>query len=377
MIITFTGDISITGAFVKKIEANEEIFSANIIEVLKNSNYVVGNLEGPVTDIEPSSSAHIKIKSPSNTIQYLAKRKLNVFNLANNHILDCKTDGLNDTFAAVQQNNCSYFGAGKNILEASQACILEQNNCKIALFGITVPSVNTEGEEAKIFTSKELAILKKGIRNLSKKVDYIIVNYHGGEEFTNYPSPNKRNFLKKISKIKDVDIVIAHHSHTLQAYEKYKGKYIFYSLGNFIFDIPAHYRYGYTKESALLKFTFLKNSFTFDLIPFSNENGKIIDKNFSKFETYFNNISNFTNYKQKWRAEAYRVLFRKNHIQTKGIDTVDTSNSLQEKTLFGLLFSRKFYTKIIIILQSDNYRSLYISAIIHKIKRILSRTNRY
>ncbi len=375
MIITFTGDISITGSFIKKMEANEEIFSPNIIEVFKNSSYVVANLEGPVTDTEPDSSDHIKIKSPSKTIQYLAKRKLNVFNLANNHILDCKTDGLNDTLDTMKQNNCSYFGAGKNVLEASQACVLEQNNCKIALFGITVPSVNIKGEEAKVFTSKELVVLKKEVQNLSKNVDYIIVNYHGGEEFTNYPSPNKRSYLKKISKIKGVDIVIAHHSHTLQAYEKYKGKYIFYSLGNFIFDIPAHYPYAYTKESALLKFTFSKNNFTFDWIPFSNENGKIIDTDFSKFETYFNNISNFNNYKQKWRAEAYRVLFRRNLIQTKEVNAIDTSNSLQEKTLLRLLFSKKFYTKTIAVLQSDNYRSLYISAIIHKIKRIVSRTN--
>lgn len=374
MVVTFTGDISITGSFIKEIETNNEIFSEAILKILKQSNYVVGNLEGPATDIIPANSKNIKLKSPKNTIQYLFKRNINVFNLANNHILDCNTDGVNDTTEAINQNNCSYFGIGKNTREASQAKILKHNGCKIALIGLTVPSVNIENAQTKVFTSKEFIILKNRIQELNHKVNYIIINYHGGEEFTNYPSPTKRKFLKKISKIEGVDIIIAHHSHTLQSYEKYKGKYIFYSLGNFIFDIPAHYPYPYTKESALLRFNFSKDNFTFDLIPFTNDNGKIIGAKSSEFDIYFKSISYFSNYIQKWRAESYRVLFRSNHIQTKEVNVIDTSDSLQEKSLLKLLFSKKFYSKAITIILSDNYRSLYFSAIIYKIKRRLTYT---
>lgn len=374
MVIIFTGDISVTGSFVKKIEENEEIFSKNIIDEFEKSDFVVGNLEGPVTNIEPEISSDIRIKSPRNTIEYLVKRKINVFNLANNHILDCKTIGLNDTLKAIQQDNCNCFGAGKNILEASQACILEDDNCNVALIGLTVPSVNIEEDQAKVFTTKELFVLKKTVKKLNDTVDYIIVNYHGGEEFTNYPSPTKRNFLKKISRIKGVDIVISHHSHTLQAYEKYKGKYIFYSLGNFIFDISAHYPYKYTKASALLKFTFSKTDFTFNLIPFANINGKIVDTDLLIFKTYFDSISNFDQFKQKWGSEAYRVLFRKNLLQTKELKAIDTSASLQEKNSIKLLLSKKFYVKVIQVLRSDNQRALYFGAIIYKIKKVLAST---
>ena len=32
------------------------------------------------------------------------------------------------------------------------------------------------------------------------------------------------------------DLVIGHHPHVVQTMEQYQGKYIFYSLGNFVFD---------------------------------------------------------------------------------------------------------------------------------------------
>lgn len=367
MILTFTGDTSITGAFIKKVENEKNIFSTGIINTLEKSDYVVCNLEGAVTKLCPPSSSHVMLKSAINTINYLSERNINVYNLANNHILDCREQGLMDTISTIQKNNCQYFGAGNNISEASKECILIEENISIALFGLTVSDVNKTDKPEKIFTRKHLSILKNKIKDLNETVDYIIINYHGGEEFTNYPSPTKRNFLKKIAKIPGVDIVIAHHSHTFQSFEKYNNTYIFYSLGNFIFDIPAHLPYKYTNESALLKFDFQKNKFTFDFIPFKSENGKISESNLTDFKNYLTKISDFKNYKQNWRAEAYRVLFRFNHIHKIKNKTPEKEKTLQEKSIVELFFSKKFYVKTLQILLSDNYRPLYLSAILHKI----------
>lgn len=369
MVLTFTGDLSITGSFVEKIENDEEIFSNHILSELSNSDYVIANLEGPVTNINPENSTNVKFKSPLESINYLSSRNLKVFNLANNHILDCESQGLKDTVETIKKNNCKYFGAGNNFSEAIQTCIVEDENMKIALIGFTVPSVNNKNESIKICTTNELDNLKKNISELKNKVNYIVLNYHGGEEYTNYPSPTKRKFLKKLSKIDGVNIIVCHHSHTLQAYEKYNGKYIFYSLGNFIFDIPAHWPYKYTKNSALLKLTFSKSNIIIDWIPFYSENGNLKDSDKAGFINYFETICDFNNYKEKWRAEAYRILFRFNLIpQNTQIIPIQSSKPLQDKSFIELIFSKKFYLKTIKILLSNNYRSLYISAIIHKFK---------
>lgn len=368
MVVTFTGDLNISGAFTKKVENNEEIFSTYLNSEFKNSDFVVSNLEGPVTKTTPRQSSNITLKSPPNTVNYLSKRNLKVFNLANNHILDCNDKGLLETINAIKKNHCNFFGAGNNIDEASNSCILSKGKIRIALFGLTVSSVIKEGSSKTISTTKNISLIKKKIEDIRDKVNYIILNYHGGEEFTNIPSPSKRLFLMKISKIKGVDIIISHHSHTLQSYEKINNTYIFYSLGNFLFDISAHKPYLYTRESAILKFNFQQNDFTFDFIPFISKRGNIIDGNREIFNKYFKSISDFSNYKKKWRAEAYRVLFRKGHLKTTSIKQQNPKKTLQEKSLMELLYSKKFYQKSFKILINNDYRCIYTSAIIHKIK---------
>ena len=79
MILTFTGDTSITGAFIKKVENNKNIFSAEIINTLIKSDYVVCNLEGAVTNLNPPDSSQVMLKNPKNTIDYLSKKKYNRF----------------------------------------------------------------------------------------------------------------------------------------------------------------------------------------------------------------------------------------------------------------------------------------------------------
>lgn len=365
MKVIFTGDTSITGSFIEKINKQEELFSIEIYKVLQSSDYVIANLEGPTTEALPTLTKSIQLKSPIQTIEYLSKRNINVFNLSNNHILDYKTNGLRDTITSIDKNKGHYFGASIHSKKEIIPLILEKDNISIALFGLTDTPKNDPNEKGYVVSSNDISIIKKKIYEIKHKVDYIILNFHGGEEFTNYPSPTKRNLMKKYAKIDGVDIVIGHHSHTLQSYEKVGSKYVFYSLGNFIFDIPEHDIYNFTKIGALLAFSFTKEKVSFKWVPFKIKKGEITQWEQNVFLPHLTKISDFNNYISNWRKEAYRVLFRKgNPLITP---EKEGEASLQNKSFLGLLFSKKFYTKAIQILLSNNYRSLYISAVIHKL----------
>ena len=63
----------------------------------------------------------------------------------------------------------------------------------------------------------------------------IIVSLHWGGEHTLKPAPQQRVQAHKLIDA-GADILICHHTHTLQTIEHYQGKYIYYSIGNFIFD---------------------------------------------------------------------------------------------------------------------------------------------
>ena len=63
----------------------------------------------------------------------------------------------------------------------------------------------------------------------------VIVNLHWGAEHTLRPMPQQRLEAHALIDA-GADAVIGHHTHTLQSNELYKGKPIYYSIGNFIFD---------------------------------------------------------------------------------------------------------------------------------------------
>jgi len=65
---------------------------------------------------------------------------------------------------------------------------------------------------------------------------YIIVTPHWGTEYTPLPNKFQRNTAHAFIDA-GVDAIIGHHPHVVQAVEEYKGKPIFYSLGNFVFDM--------------------------------------------------------------------------------------------------------------------------------------------
>lgn len=72
------------------------------------------------------------------------------------------------------------------------------------------------------------------IKKLKDKVDVLIVNLHWSYEYEVYPLPLHRRLALDIIDA-GADLIVGHHAHIIQAYEEYKGKKIYYGLGNFYF----------------------------------------------------------------------------------------------------------------------------------------------
>jgi len=81
-------------------------------------------------------------------------------------------------------------------------------------------------------TQKQITSLIKAAK---PSVDLVIVSYHWGKEYMY--QPNNLQVKRGHTAIDaGADLVIGHHPHCIESVEKYKGKWIVYSLGNFVFD---------------------------------------------------------------------------------------------------------------------------------------------
>lgn len=145
-------------------------------------------------------------------------------------------EGLNRLLKKLKIFDINYFGAGLDLIQALTPAILELNNCRIGLlaFGWNEEMcVYAKDNKPGVAPLNKKAIIQT-IKKLKDKVDVLIVNLHWSYEYEVYPLPLHRRLALDIIDA-GADLIVGHHAHIIQAYEEYKGKKIYYGLGNFYF----------------------------------------------------------------------------------------------------------------------------------------------
>ena len=312
--LVFTGDISFSEHFINCWQ-NDGCLSDEVKKYLKASDYVIANLESPISEQEISSNRQLNHRSPAGAGRYLADNNIRVWNLANNHITDCGDEGLLDTLYYAEKNSCQTIGAGKNLHEASEAIILG-DKIKVGVLSVARPWGFLKSNENKpgAFTWEKKELFTKKIAELRRKADYIVVVVHGGDEFCNIPMPYIRDRYIDFLNI-GADIIVAHHPHVVQNYEMIGNKVIFYSLGNFIFDTDNQRDFAHTDVGELVGINFTRSGFAHDSLAIKiNRNNHTVDVGTEP--AIFRNIDE-KEYKNIWplAAQSFYPVYLKKRLK--------------------------------------------------------------
>ncbi len=213
-----------------------ELFGEEILSSWFHSDFRIFNLETPLTDIKnPILKCGPNLIAPTSTINGISALKPSLITIANNHILDQGSFGLESTQEAFQKERIPYIGAGEDLYRASRPYTVSKGGLSIGIYACTEHEfsiASTDSSGANPFDPLESP---DQICSLKEKSDFVIVLYHGGKEHYRYPSPHLRKVCRKIAD-KGADVVICQHSHCIGSYEKYKNATIVYGQGNFLFD---------------------------------------------------------------------------------------------------------------------------------------------
>lgn len=227
----------------KKGENDFKFPFLKIADYLKKADIVFGNLEGPISDKGEKIGSIYSFRTEPEAIKGLAYAGFNVLSLANNHALDYGHEALEDTLLRLKLAQIDYVGAGFSEKEAFSPIIKEVKGTKIGFLAFTNLGPETWqaiGDNSGIaWTSSTVSNL---VKNAKEKADILIVSLHWGEEYLKEPAEFQISFAKETINA-GADLIVGHHSHVVQPNEKYKEGYIFYGLGNFVFD------QGFSKET--------------------------------------------------------------------------------------------------------------------------------
>ncbi|MBD3314436.1 MAG: hypothetical protein GF344_01505 [Chitinivibrionales bacterium] len=267
--VCLMGDVAFTGILCSEPELNKARFR-EICPILQAADMVFANLEVPVrVDRSVNEEKNFIFYSNRETTRDLISMlNIGCVSLANNHIFDCKHNGLRATIELLNDMGVAHTGAGwkKTHIEP---VILKLGDSKIGFLAYVDKRTNPCTERyAGVFVNYfEPQRCAEEVRQLKKCVDTVICSIHWGVDYSIFPTPNQRTVAFDLVEA-GVDILMGHHPHTLQPYEQYKGAFIYYSLGGLVFGdyiIRGKMRalFRRTKKSVVVQHRLSKGTISF------------------------------------------------------------------------------------------------------------------
>lgn len=269
IIITAVGDISLSRdikQYITQCKKNnyEKIFKY-VRKYIENSDISIGNLESVISD-NTNSNLYKKggpsFRASNKSIEALNNSGLTTLNIANNHSNDYGSIGILDTINILSEYNYNIVGKKDIPYE-----IYNINNYKIIVIGICSKFKRLENNKyVYVYNSKTAELISK----LKEQCNLLIVTIHWGTEY----KLSNNSYQKEIGHIlvkSGADIILGHHPHVMQNMERVKLKkrtgFIFYSLGNFVFD--SHYKKSGVRNTFIVKIIINpnNNNVKFEYLP--------------------------------------------------------------------------------------------------------------
>jgi poly-gamma-glutamate capsule biosynthesis protein CapA/YwtB (metallophosphatase superfamily) len=223
------------------------------------------NCEGVYTDrVVTVASQHTAVSSPPVNFAALPDAGFHVASLANNHSADKGTEGLLDTIELCETNGITVSGAGRTLAEARRPAIVEKRGTKVAFLSynsvgpvegaarpdrpgdvpLRVATVYQAmeyqpGTPCKIMTfadPADLAAMRDDIAAAREQADVVVVHVHWGLHHVQALIHMYQQQIAHAAVDAGADLVLGEHDHVVKGIEVYKGRAIFYGLGDFIVD---------------------------------------------------------------------------------------------------------------------------------------------
>ncbi len=195
-----------------------DYFLQNVRSIFEADDLTVVNFEGTLTQSQERADKQFSFKGDPAYAQILSGSSVEAANLANNHSHDYGEQSYTDTKTYLQEAGITTFGY-------DETAVVDVKGVKVGLVGIYELKDHLERTQQ----------LKDNIASVKAQgAQLIIVIFHWGNERETTPDENQVT-LGHLAIDEGAHVVVGHHPHVIQPIEKYKGRYIAYSMANFCF----------------------------------------------------------------------------------------------------------------------------------------------
>lgn len=214
--LIFVGDIMLSRSVGDEMVARADWLwpFRSVASATSAADLTFGNLESVISDRGKVEGCRYCFRANPLALEGLRVAGFDVVSVANNHILDYGPEAYADSSRRLRENNILPVGGAGPVFQ-------EVQGMRVAFLAYTYPL-------------RESTIVDE-VLAVRQQADIVVASFHDGTEYENrHNAEQERVFRAAIDA--GADLVIGHHPHVVQDSEQYGRGWIFYSLGNFIFD---------------------------------------------------------------------------------------------------------------------------------------------
>jgi len=211
---------------------------AGIAPTLRAADLAFLNLECAVSTRGTAEHKTYTFRGDPSAVVGARNAGVDVFSLANNHVLDYGVDAFYDTIRAVHDAGIKTTGAGRNLAEAQAPAVFSVGGRTVAFLGISaiVPEPKWRATATRpgfAYDSDEQIAAQ--VRAAKRVADIVIPYFHWGIEYTYSPSAAQQRAARAAIRA-GATMVIGGHTHVLQPVETYEGRLVAWSMSNLVFQ---------------------------------------------------------------------------------------------------------------------------------------------
>lgn len=193
------------------------------------------HLETPIAPAGAEPSGFPLFNAPPEVLTGIKKAGFDGCSTASNHVLDRGFDGVKRTLDAMDAAGLGHAGSARTAEEAATPKIYDVGGVNVAHLSYTYGFNGLKPPVGKQWASNLIdpAAIKEAARKAREaQADIVVLSLHWGTEYKHLPNADQERWAKEVLAGPEVDLVLGHHAHSVQALEQIGEKWVAYGLGN-------------------------------------------------------------------------------------------------------------------------------------------------
>ncbi|MEV4413524.1 CapA family protein [Catellatospora sp. NPDC049609] len=228
--------------------------------VIESADLAICHLETPLGTARGPFTGYPTFKVPPQIVPALKQTGYDACSTASNHSLDGGAAGIRRTLDVLDAAGIRHTGMARSRAEQSVPQIMTVRGVRVALLsysfsfnGIPRP----KGKEWLVNYLEPKRVQQAARRARAAGAEVVIVSIHWGTEYQHRPNSQQVSVAKQLLGDGAIDLILGHHAHVVQPFERINGRWVAYGMGN---HISYQGFSNETRDGVISRFTFTETA---------------------------------------------------------------------------------------------------------------------